>query len=233
MLRFTLLALLLANAGYLAWSQGWMASLGWKPETPSEAFRFKQQIRPDAIQVGTPGPPVPSTPPATATAATPVGMESSTPATGPSRCWQAGPLSEQQANTLRTTLRNQEAPAIAWELQSQAVVGRWMVYMGKFPNTEAMELRTAELRQQGVAFDRAGGALEPGISLGRFPTEDAATRELTTMLRQGVRGARVVQERASSTLYTLRLPHVSPEMHPRLETLKPALADKPLQLCQR
>lgn len=228
MLRFTLLVLLLANAGYLAWSQGWMASLGWKPETPSEAFRFKQQIRPDAIQIGKPGAPAPATPSPTA----PTPPASAEAATGPSRCWQAGPFDEQQADTLRAALRNQEPPALAWELQSQAVSGRWMVYLGKFPNDEALELRRAELRQRGITFDRAGGSLEPGLSLGRFPTEDAATRELTTMLRQGVRGARVVQERAGNTLYTLRLPHVSPEVHPRMEALKPALAGKPLQLCQ-
>ena len=40
MLRFALLVLLLANAGYLAWTQGWMATLGWTPAvTPEEGFR--------------------------------------------------------------------------------------------------------------------------------------------------------------------------------------------------
>ena len=241
MLRLTVIALLLANAGYLAWSQGWMASLGWQPETQSEAFRLKQQMRPEAIQVGPATPAsrpsastaasaaAPTPAPETAALATP---EPSTVATGPSRCWQAGTFDDKQIVAVRTALRDLEIPAEQWELQTSAVNGRWMVYLGKFPNTEALELRRAELRQQGVSFDRATGALEPGLSLGRFPSEEAATRELTTFLRKGVRGARVVQERAETTLYTLRLPHVAPELHARVERLKPALAGKPLRLCE-
>lgn len=241
MLRHTLLALLLANAGYLAWSQGWMASLGWQPETQSEAFRLKQQMRPEAIQVG---PATPASRPSASTAASAASPtpapetaplttpEPSTVATGPSRCWQAGTFDDKQIVAVRTALRDLEIPAEQWELQTSAVNGRWMVYLGKFPNTEALELRRAELRQQGVSFDRATGALEPGLSLGRFPSEEAATRELTTFLRKGVRGARVVQERAETTLYTLRLPHVAPELHARVERLKPALAGKPLRLCE-
>ncbi|MDH1292605.1 SPOR domain-containing protein [Comamonas terrigena] len=231
MLRHTLLALLLANAGYLAWSQGWMASLGWQPETQSEAFRLKQQMRPEAIQVG------PVTPPARATPAAAPATDAAAPAapdtaSGPGRCWQAGTFDDKQVVAVRTALRDLEIPAEQWELQTSAVNGRWMVYLGKFPSAEALDARRAELRQQGVGFDRATGALEPGLSLGRFPSEEAATRELTTFLRKGVRGARVVQERAETTLYTLRLPHVSPELHARMERLKPALAGKPLRLCE-
>lgn len=236
MLRHTLLALLLANAGYLAWSQGWMASLGWQPETQSEAFRLKQQMRPEAIQVGPVTPPPRATPaaaPAT-DAAAPAAPDTATltPASGPGRCWQAGTFDDKQVVAVRTALRDLEIPAEQWELQTSAVNGRWMVYLGKFPSAEALDARRAELRQQGVGFDRATGALEPGLSLGRFPSEEAATRELTTFLRKGVRGARVVQERAETTLYTLRLPHVPPELHARMERLKPALAGKPLRLCE-
>lgn len=229
MLRFSLLALLLANAGYFAWSQGWMASMGWQPDTPSEAFRLKQQIRPDAIQIGSAPAPsrTPATPPPPSTAPT-----AQVAPDGPSRCWQAGTFDDKQVVALRVALRDLEIPANQWELQSAASNGRWMVYLGKFPNTEALDLRRDELRQKGVAFDRAGGTLDPGLSLGRFTSEEAATRELTTILRQGVRGARVVQERAENTLYTLRLPQVTPAQHPQLERLKPALAGKPLRLCE-
>lgn len=236
MLRLSLLALLLANAGYFAWSQGWMASLGWKPDTQSESFRLRQQIRPDVVQIGTP------TAPATKTAAAPAATPASAlaPAAptapartdGPSRCWQAGTFDDKQVVALRAALRDSDIPPSAWELQSNAVNGRWMVYLGKFPNAEALELRRAELQQRGVSYDRAGGPLEPGLSLGRFPNEEAATRELTTILRQGVRGARVVQERADSMLYTLKLTQVTPELHTRLDQLKPALAGKPLRLCE-
>ena len=49
----------------------------------------------------------------------------------------------------------------------------------------------------GVPFDRPNNAsLEPGLSLGRFSTEDAAQRGLSNLAAKGVRTARVVQERA-------------------------------------
>lgn len=231
MLRLSLLALLLANAGYFAWNQGWMASLGWQPESQSEAFRLKQQIRPEAIQIGTPttgkGQGIAATAPPPA--ATDPQLQAM--ADAPGRCWQAGNFDDKQVQALRTALQEAELPPGAWELQPAAVTGRWMVYLGKFPNTEALDIRRAELRQKGVSYDRAGGNLDPGLSLGRFTSEEAATRELTTILRQGVRGARVVQERADSTLYALRLPHVTAEMHLRVERIKPALAGKPLRLC--
>ncbi|WP_370680166.1 SPOR domain-containing protein [Comamonas sp. GB3 AK4-5] len=224
MLRLSLLVLLLANAGYLAWSQGWMASLGWQPETQSEAFRLKQQMRPETIQVGAPNKTHSPTTPAQATPAPP-------PVDGPSRCWQAGPFDATQAAQLRQALYALELPSSAWELPASAVPGRWMVYLGKFPSERALEQRRTELSKQGMTVEAAGGTLEPGLSLGRFPTESAATRELTQALRQGVRGARVVQERTEATIYTLRLPQVTPAMHPRVEQLQAALAGKPLVLC--
>ena len=55
MLRFALLVLLLANAGYLAWSQGWMATLGWAPEEQAEPYRLKQQVRPEVLSIVQPG----------------------------------------------------------------------------------------------------------------------------------------------------------------------------------
>ena len=240
MLRFSLLALLLANAGYFAWSQGWMASLGWQPDTQSESFRLRQQIRPDVVQIGTPVAPMAnagaaSTAPTTTAAAAPAATAAAVapePSEGPTRCLQAGTFDDKQVVALRIALRDTDIPATAWELQSSASNGRWMVYLGKFPSTEAMELRRSELQQSGISYDRAGGALEPGLSLGRFPTEEAATRELTTVLRQGVRGARVVQERADTMHYTLRLPAVTPTLQTRLDQLRPALAGKALRPCE-
>lgn len=77
MLRFALLVLLLANAGYLAWSQGWMATLGWAPEEQAEPYRLKQQVRPEVLSIVQPGTaattaaPTPASAPAASVAAAP------------------------------------------------------------------------------------------------------------------------------------------------------------------
>ena len=259
MLRFTLLVLLLANGGYLAWSQGWMASLGWTPQVQSEPQRLQQQVRPDVLRI------VPATEyaaPAAAevapvwaaapalnsadmlndaapmAASAPIPAPATLPKSPPplppverSICLQAGSFDEVQSKVVEQAVRKLSLPAGSWEMVPTQITGRWMVYIGKFANETALEKRRAELRNRKIAYDRAGGNLEPGLSLGRFSTEEAATRELTHMLQQGVRGSRVVQERASSTVYTLRLPQVTGAQHSQLSALEPVLLDKPLRRC--
>ncbi|MBP7647230.1 MAG: SPOR domain-containing protein [Comamonas sp.] len=229
MLRFALLVLLVANAGYLAWSQGWMATLGWTPEAQTEPYRLKQQVRPDVLSV-VPTPPAAATPPPTA---------SSTSATEPDEeilpettvCLQSENMDEAQSKKLQQVLQQSDLPSTSWEMQSSAISGRWMVYLGKFPNETALEKRRAELRTRKIGYDRAGGSLEPGLSLGRFSSEDAATRELGQMLNQGVRGARVVQERAPQTLYALRLSHATAAQRSILQRLQPSMGGKTLRAC--
>ncbi|MEG0316528.1 MAG: SPOR domain-containing protein [Comamonas sp.] len=229
MLRFALLVLLVANAGYLAWSQGWMATLGWTPEAQTEPYRLKQQVRPDVLSV-VPTPPAAATPPPAA---------SSTSATEPDEeilpettvCLQSENMDEAQSKKLQQVLQQSDLPSTSWEMQSSTISGRWMVYLGKFPNETALEKRRAELRTRKIGYDRAGGSLEPGLSLGRFSSEDAATRELGQMLNQGVRGARVVQERAPQTLYALRLSHATAAQRSILQRLQPSMGGKTLRAC--
>ena len=118
-----------------------------------------------------------------------------------------------------------------WDLVASHQNGRWMVYMGKFPDAEFLDRKRGELRLMNIDFDRAGGGLEPGLSLGRFSSEEAAQRQLATLTRQGVRTARVVQERADATGFMLRLPAVNGALRAQLDALRPAMAGKTLRSC--
>ena len=122
----------------------------------------------------------------------------------PETCYQAGNIEESQADSIRRALASKAKGD--WELVPSHQNGRWMVYMGKFPDAEFLDRKRGELRLMNIDFDRAGGNLEPGLSLGRFSTEEAAQRQLGIFTRQGVRTARVVQERPEVTTYALRLP---------------------------
>ena len=51
MLRLLVLVLLLANAGYLAWTHGLLADYGFAPAAQSEPQRLTQQIRPEAMRL--------------------------------------------------------------------------------------------------------------------------------------------------------------------------------------
>ena len=72
-------------------------------------------------------------------------------------------------------------------------------------------------------------------SLHSFPPDAlpiSATRELTNVARQGVRTARVVQERPDITLYTLRLPQATPALRSQVESMGgKAFEGKPFRPC--
>ncbi len=250
MLRLAVIVLLLANAGYYAWSQGLLRPLGYAPQEQSEPQRMNQQIRPETLQIlkvnpsktssaappgstSTPTPTPTPTSPSQATAAN----DSPTPPTTPAasapadsaECLQAGVFDDRQAEALRTAAAG--LPAGSWTLEPTPIPGRWMVYMGRFDDIETLDRKRAELRARKVDHDRAGGTLELGLSLGRFASKEAAERELTNLGTKGVRTARVVQERAEAPGFTLRLPAVNDALRAQLDVLRTAMAGKTLRAC--
>ncbi|KQR62071.1 SPOR domain-containing protein [Acidovorax sp. Leaf160] len=274
MLRIAFIALLLANAGYYAWSGGWLRSWGLAPADPAEPHRIEQQIRPEVLRIqpaaataGSGGPQAPGSAAgagggAGGAAHRPQGTEAQSPvaalpapgqpaavanpslgapalgpaaagaATPTASCLQAGPFDQRQADTLRVALAAAGLPADAWNLEGTPVSSRWMVYMGRFADEEALARKRSELRARNVPYDRPGAGLEPGLSLGRYATEEAAERALAALGTQGVRTARVVQERTGSTTeYVLRLPAVTEGMAGRIDRMRPALGGKPLRPC--
>ena len=237
MLRLAVIVLLLANAGYFAWSQGHLRPWGWAPQEQAEPQRMNQQIRPETLQIlkvnasktSSSAPmPAPATPaaPAASTAATDTPASA---ATDPAECLQAGVFDERQAEALRTAAAG--LPQGSWALEPTPIAGRWMVYMGRFEDQETLDRKRAELRARKVDHDRAGGTLELGLSLGRFTTKDATERELANLGTKGVRTARVVQERPDAPGFTLRLPAVNDALRPQLDALRSAMAGKTLRSC--
>lgn len=237
MLRLAVIALLLANAGYYAYTQGWLRSAGLVTPEQAEPQRLQQQIRPETLKVlraqgatnnPTP-PPAPAAAPAAVTAASAPAPTAAAPADA-GECLQAGVFDDKQAAALRNAAA--ALPAGSWSLEPTPINGRWMIYMGRFDDQDTLDKKRAELRARKVDFDRAGGTLEPGLSLGRFSTEEAAQRGLTALNAQGVRTARVVQERQAATGFILKLPAVTDAQRQQwLATLRPAMAGKTLGSC--
>lgn len=237
MLRLAVIALLLANAGYYAYTQGWLRSAGLVTPEQAEPQRLQQQIRPETLKVlraqgatnnPTP-PPAPAAAPAADTAASTPAPTAAAPADA-GECLQAGIFDDKQATALRTAAAS--LPQGSWTLEPTPITGRWMIYMGRFDDQETLDKKRAELRARKVDFDRAGGTLELGLSLGRFSTEEAAQRGLTTLNAQGVRTARVVLERQAAPGFVLKLPAVTDAQRQQwLATLRPAMAGKTLGSC--
>ena len=237
MLRLAVIALLLANAGYYAYTQGWLRSAGLVTPEQAEPQRLQQQIRPETLKVlraqgatnnPTP-PPAPAAAPAADTAASTLAPTATAPADA-GECLQAGVFDDKQATALRTAAAS--LPQGSWTLEPTPITGRWMIYMGRFDDQDTLDKKRAELRARKVDFDRAGGTLELGLSLGRFSTEEAAQRGLTALNAQGVRTARVIQERQAATGFILKLPAVTDAQRQQwLATLRPAMAGKTLGSC--
>ncbi|MBN9342189.1 MAG: sporulation protein [Comamonadaceae bacterium SCN 68-20] len=229
MLRLAVLILLLANAGYYAWSHGLLRAWGLAPATQSEPERLERQLNPDALKLL----PAQGQAPAAADEPEPAGAAAAAPAAQPApsstQCLQAGSFDERQAAALRQAAA--ALPPGSWTLDAVVVPGRWMVYMGRLPDAETVDKKRTELRALGIAYDRPGAALEPGLSLGRFSSEERAQVALRDLARQGVRTARVVVERAEAKAYTLRLPAVDAQLRPQLDALQGALAGRPLAAC--
>ncbi len=219
MLRFLVLLLVLMNAAYFSWSQGLLRAYGWAPVEQSEPQRMNQQIRPEAIRI---------LPPEEGRRAEQVALAPPKPP----ECLLAGLFDEAQTETLRKTLEA-TLPDGAWALEPRVEPARWIVYMGKFPNSPALERKKLELERMKVRLQVLDNpALQPGLSLGRFESRAQARAELAELQNRGVRTARVVLERPEVRQSQLRVPAADDALRPKLEELKAALGDKPLRSCK-
>jgi hypothetical protein len=249
MLKRLLLALLLANGLFLAYTQGWLAFAGLVPQEPRESHRLAEQVEPGKLRIlnaqgqapvtaaapeagasdvpepqeaaanGSPPPDVAATPAASA------------PAPEPTACWQVSGFSVAQTITVNAAMQKLGGVAKGWSLNESVLPARWIVYLGKFANSEALQRRRAELRQERIEHREVNvPALQPGLALGTYSSEEAARKALQQAQRDGVRDARVVQERQESRTFTLRLPAVTDSERRQIEGLG-FLGDKTLQPC--
>jgi hypothetical protein len=186
MLRLLVLLLLLANVAFFSWSQGLLGAWGLAPVQQSEPQRLTQQIRPEGLRI-VPGDEARRIDVAGGTAR-------------PAECLQAGPLDEAQLAPLRAALASW--PSGTWALEPTVEPARWIVYMGRYANTDTLNKKKAELRFLGVSFQTPlNPALELGLSLGGFKSEDEANEFLNGLAQ-------------------------------RIEELRPALAGRSLRACR-
>ena len=263
MIRFAIVLLLLANAGYYAFSHGMLRSMGWAPENPAEPERMQQQVNPEALRIRTreemeqAQKQVQGAAPAAEPSANGAPEAAGKPAAEPDKtaekpadktadklaeklaekpekpekkeCLVAGSFDAKQVEALRLQLA--KLPEGSWKLDSSTSAGRWMVYVGKFSSQDALDKRRDELRALDISTDRARlASLEPGISLGRFSTEEAAERHLATIGKKGVSGAKVVVDRPEAISYTLRLPRIDAATKKRVQSWH-VMDGKDLQAC--
>jgi hypothetical protein len=219
MLRFFVLLLLLANGAYFAWSQGHLASIGFAPSSQSEPQRLQAQIKPEAIRL------------LNATEAKRVEALASAPPAKAPECLQSALLTEAQANAIRSATTS--LPANSWSLDSATEPARWIVYMGKYANAEALAKKKSELRELSVTFESLKNpTLEPGVSLGAFATQAQANETMASLAKRGVRTAKVVQELPERKGQLLKLPVVDDALRSQLDGIKSVVGAAGLVVCK-
>jgi hypothetical protein len=217
MLRALLLVLLLANAGFYAWTQGWLAPLLPPRADGREPERLSRQVRPELITV-------------LSVHAANVAVAAASTASGPASesepapvCLEAGPFNEAGAVAAEAVLSQNGVPdgAVTRELVAQNVT--WGVVMGRFPDREAMRAKADELRRLGVRFDELTSppSLVPGLRLGNYSDKYGAETALNNLTAKGVRTARVAPLPSGPTQQWLRAAKADAELQTRLKSLPP------------
>ncbi|MFM2276061.1 MAG: hypothetical protein RL211_1933 [Pseudomonadota bacterium] len=221
MLRLIVLILLLLNGVYYAWSQGLLKVYGLAPVQATEPQRITGQLRAQALRVLSGDEMAKMNAPAS-TATSP----------RPAECLQAGLFDETQAIALRRTLES-VLPGGAWQLDTVVEPARWIIYMGKFPDAQAVAAKRNQLTQLKLKPEPLlNPELELGLSLGAHSTRSAAQEELENLKRRGVRTARIVEERPEMRKALLRVTAVDDVLKVHQDELKSVLAGKSLRACK-
>jgi hypothetical protein len=235
MLRLFALLLLVANGLFFAWSKGYLSAWGFTPTSKSESFRLNEQIEPERIAIKNKNVSV-------ATAAV-TATVSNLPAPAPSQtpvaaaiCLTAGAFNDRQSAIVKQALST-KLPDLRWRFDTVTVPSRWIVYMGKYPNNAARDLKKSQLDQIKVRYEvLTEGNLEPGLSLGSHDSQVAANLALQQLFKQGVRTARVLQESPEQKAQALVVPAVDELGRSKLNavyaSLVSQLANKTLQVCK-
>lgn len=247
MLRLFVLLLLVTNGLFFAWSKGYLSQFGFVSAAKNESFRLTEQIEPERIVIKpkevTLASPATNKLPAAATTTTQVPVApTQTPATtqaptvATTACLTAGAFNDRQSTALKQALSTQ-LPDLRWRFDAVTVPARWIVYMGKYPNNAARDLKKSQLNQINVRYEvLTEGNLEPGLSLGSHASQAAANQSLQQLFKQGVRTARVLQEAPEQKAQTLVVPAADDTNRAKLNTVYATIAaqlgNKALQVCK-
>ena len=213
MLRLLVAALLVANLLFWAWHHTPLPqALGLPAAEPGrEPERLQRQVHPEAIQLLKAG----MRPVAARTA--------SSEAAGASAalCLEAGPLNDDAAGAALRELGQAGVPAGGWVDMRRELPGRWIVYMGRYPERETLLKKTEELQRLGLTATqlRSPAELAPGLALGDFGAQAEAQGHLERLQARGVRTARVLQLPSPGAEHRLRVDRIAPAAAERLAAL--------------
>ena len=219
MLRALVVVLLIANLAFFGWSQGWLDGIvGVRANGDREPERLAQQVKPDSIVI-------------LGDAASGAPRTAVTAAAGTS-CLEAGPYTAGEAAAAEAALQGIAPPGSWSDLRSDRP-GTWLVYMGSYPDREAMLRKEEEIGRARAELEEIAvpGEGPFGLALGRFGDRADAERALAQLQQRGIRTARVVQLEAASTTHRLRFERADAALAARLAAAKSEAFGKGFVAC--
>jgi len=219
MLRLLVLLLLLANLGYLAWSQGLLTALGPGPARQSEPERLKDQTSARLMRTLSPD--------------EAKGLEAALAAQAARKeCLLAGPLNQTESDQLEQRLRPL-LPAGAYSMTTTVEAAQWVVYMGPYANADLVAKKQAELKGMGLKSEASkNDSLSLGLVLASAPTQQEAQAKLQALAARGVRTAKVVLEKPEQSLRFLKVPAADEAQRRRVGEAIAAMPElKPARPC--
>ncbi len=203
MLRLLVVVLVLANLAFYAWTQGLLDNVvGVRSRGDREPDRMSRQVRPEVIRVLSP--------------ASAVAVTDTLPA-----CLEAGPYTPTQIAAAEGVLQTVLPPG-SWVSTKTETPAVWIVFMGKYPNREALQKKADELKRLKISYEelRNNPELEDGLALGRYDNRAAADKALADVVQKGVRTARVATLAQAVLTHSLRVERADITLQNRLAGLR-------------
>ena len=192
-MRALFLLLLLANAGFFAWSR-YLSP----PETAADPAPLARQIEPEKLKIVAPSALPPPAPPKPAAAA-PVSPSPPAPAAPPVtvslKCIEWGSFTLADAARAEKALEPLALGTRLAQRRTEETAG-WWVFIPSQQTRQGALRKAAELKGMGIGeyfIMQEDGPLRWSLSLGVFRTEEAAQSRLAALRQQGVRTAQVGQ----------------------------------------
>ncbi|SFC21004.1 SPOR domain-containing protein [Collimonas sp. OK412] len=203
MLKIIFWLLLLANAALFAMQKGYLGALYSDGREPA---RIGRQLQPDKIRMtaaeNVTAPAAVASLASAALAPAPTAAE-----LAPVACTEVGNFTAAEARRFSSQLA-ERVPAVKFVRRETQEVASHMVYLPSLGSKEAADAKADEVRRLGISdffVIQDSSPLRYGISLGIFKTDEAAQKQVASLAKRGLSGAKVGTRSVSSSKVAFQL----------------------------
>ncbi|HTM61370.1 MAG TPA: SPOR domain-containing protein [Burkholderiales bacterium] len=228
-MRALFLLLVLANAGFFAWSR-----YVSPPDATADPLPLTRQIEPEKVKVVTPNE-IPAPAPAPAKTPTANAAPAATPTATPValKCMEWGSFTIADAPRAEKALEPLALGPRLAHRRTEETAG-WWVFIPPQGNRASAVRKAAELKALGVDeyfIVQEAGPYRWSLSLGVFRNEDAAQARLAALRTQGVRSAQAAPRELVVPKVWLQVKNVDAPLQARLKDTARTIEGSELREC--